>query len=88
MPDSTQTDAYLALSESAAVVIKVSLMTSFVGNLVLAGPLNLLWGFVNSLQIVTHFPLINVMMPSNAYQLLLILVEISDFQLIDVQEAL
>ena len=40
--------------------------SSFVMNLVLASSLSLLWGLLHALQIVTHFPLSNVIFPSNA----------------------
>ena len=32
----------------------------------LAGGLSAIWGLINSLQIVAHFPLLNVQMPANA----------------------
>ena len=79
---------YTELSDSITGATKVSLVTSLMINLMLSGPMYFLWGLVNSLQIVTHFPLISVMMPSNAYHLLLMIVEISDFQLIPVEETI
>ena len=39
---------------------------SFAINLVLASSLSLLWGLLHALQIVTHFPLANVIFPGNA----------------------
>ena len=40
--------------------------TSFVLNILLAGSLSLLWGFINTLQLETHFPFANIRYPSNA----------------------
>ena len=39
---------------------------SFCVNIMLAGSLSLLWGLINSLQLVTHFPLTNFIFPDNA----------------------
>ena len=88
MADTAFTWSYEAVSEFAAGMTKASLVSSFLVNFALSGPMSLLWGLVNSLQIVTHFPLISVMMPSNAYKLLLTIVEISDFQLIPVEDTI
>ena len=86
MPDSIFTDFFNGLGDSVVGVAKVTLVTSFVLNLVLSGPLQLLWALINSLQIVTHFPLISVMMPSNAYTMLLTIVKISDFDYLPVED--
>ena len=55
---------------------------SFVFNLLLAGSLSLLWGLINSLQLVTHFPLTNVIFPSNAKTYFGIMFEIGNFDMI------
>ena len=44
------------------VVVTSNLVIS---NLVL-GSISLLWGFINSLQIIAHIPLLNVILPGNA----------------------
>ena len=72
--DTSFAQSFEAASEHAVDFTNVSLVSSFLVNLVLSGPMSLLWGLVNSLQIVTHFPLISVMMPSNAYKLLIVIV--------------
>ena len=51
-------------------------------NLLLAGSLSLLWGLINSLQLVTHFPLCNVIFPENAKMYYGIMYEIGNFDLI------
>ena len=35
-------------------------------SVLLAGGMSAVWGLINSLQIVAHFPLLNVQMPANA----------------------
>lgn len=79
---------FTGLAESTTDAAKLSLVASFLVNVVLSGPMDLLWCLINSLQIVTQYPLINVMMPSNAYQLILTIVQISEFQLIPVEETI
>ena len=39
---------------------------SFLVNIVLASSLSLLWGLINALQLLTHFPFLNIHWPSNA----------------------
>lgn len=59
---------------------------SFVINLLIAGSLSLLWGLINSLQLMTHFPLTNVTFPSNAKIYYQIMFEIGSFDLIPTDE--
>ena len=40
--------------------------SSFVLNILLASSLSLLWGLINSMQLVTHFPLLNYRWPYSA----------------------
>ena len=51
-------------------------------NVVLNGSLTLLWGLINSLQLVTFFPLLNLLFPVNAKIYFTILFEIGTFDLI------
>ena len=76
--DSTAMSVISNISDSASDTTKISLVFSVISNLVMSGPMDFIWGLVNSLQIVTHYPLVNVMMPSNAYNLFKVIVEISD----------
>lgn len=39
---------------------------SFAVNLLMAGSLSLLWGLINALQLLTHFPFFNVLFAENA----------------------
>ena len=39
----------------------------FMLNLLLSSTMTFLWGLLNSLQVVSHFPLINILMPANAH---------------------
>ena len=56
--------------------------SSFVLNILLVASLSLLWGLINSLQLVTHFPLINYIFPPNAKTYFGIMFEIGNFDII------
>ena len=56
--------------------------SSAIINLVLGSSLSLLWGLINSLQLVTHFPLANVPYPDNAAIYFGALLELASFDLI------
>lgn len=51
-------------------------------NILLSSSLSLLWGLINSLQLVTHFPLTNVKYPTNAKTYFDIMFELGNFDLI------
>ena len=58
-------------------------MTSnmLVSNLIL-GSISLLWGFINSLQIVAHIPLLSVILPGNARIVYDVMYKIATFDII------
>ena len=55
-------------------------------NLALAGSLSVLWGLINSLQLVTHFPMTNLTFPINAKTYYSALLEISSFDMIPTED--
>ena len=60
--------------------------SSFVLNLLLVASLSLLWGLINSLQLVTHFPLVNFIFPPNAKTYFGIMFEIGNFDIIPTEQ--
>ena len=52
-----------------------------VSNLIL-GSISLLWGFINSLQIVAHIPLLSVILPGNARIVYDVMYKIATFDII------
>lgn len=56
--------------------------TSFALNFLLMGSLSLLWGLIHAMQIVAHFPLLNIVIPSNALVLYMALFEMANFDVI------
>jgi len=70
-----------ANSTSAAVG---GLAAATVGlNVFFAGSMQLLWGLVNTLQILTHLPLFSVTFPSTTLFLYQIIIDIANFELYD-----
>ena len=59
------------------------MLGSFVIHMLLAGSLSLLLGLINSLQLLVHLPLINVVTPANVMTLEVILVRIVMFDLFE-----
>ena len=51
--------------------------------IVLSGVLSLVWGTVNTLQIIVYLPLLTVYSPANASYMFAMLGEIASFQLFD-----
>lgn len=55
---------------------------SFVLNILMGGAISLLWGLVNTLQMVTHLVYLNVLVPENAVILNNVLMNASNLDLI------
>ena len=66
MSNSAFTRTFADLSGGLGNVAQGTLIGNFLLNLLLSGAMNLLWGLLHAVQIVAHFPLINIMMPPNA----------------------
>ena len=66
MPNTAFTKAFVGMSGSFGNLTNAGMLGNFVVNLLLSGAMNMLWGLLHSMQIVAHFPLINIMMPGNA----------------------
>ena len=82
MPNDAFTQAYTSTAQAAQSVTNVVLVGNFFVNLLLSGAMVFLWGMLNCMQIVSHFDLVNIMMPSNAQYLFKILVAISTFNIL------
>lgn len=64
--------------------------TLVVGNFALStvtrAPLQMLWGMINSLQLIVHLPVFSLNFPANASQLLTKLIEVSSFSLLPMDQ--
>ena len=74
------------LVETAVVSAESSstalLGSNFIINLMVRGSLNQVWSMLNSLQIVTHVPLMDLKMPANMSAFLAFLMEVATFDLL------
>lgn len=66
MANTEFTKVFVGLSGDLTDISQGCLVANFAINIVLSGAMYLLWGLLHSLQIVSYFPLVNIMMPSNA----------------------
>ena len=64
---------------------KTTLVSTFIVNLIVSGALNYLWSMVNCLQIVAHYPLINVLMPANCKDIFRVVVMIATFDMLPIE---
>lgn len=78
-----------AQAELVKNITTVTLGTSFVLSMILATSLSLIWSLINTLQLQTHFQLLNIRFPVNASVWHSILYELASFDIIpseDLQE--
>jgi len=61
---------------------KAIVMVQLAVNIALSGSLQLLWGMVNTLQIIVHMPLVEVAMPQNALLLSSFLNSLASFDVL------
>ena len=82
MENSAFTEAFAFFIEGVGNLTDGALISNFIVNLLFSFGMNLLWGLLHAMQIVAHFPLINIMMPSNAGILFQVIVKIATFDLL------
>ena len=75
-------EATEAKAESAKKSSSMLMGGSMAINILLAGSLSLLWGLINSLQYVTHFPFLNVGFPATSEVWYMMMLQIASFQVI------
>ena len=61
---------------------------NFILNLFLSGAMHYLWGLIHCLQIVTHFPLMKILMPANADHLFKMMIMIAQFNIVPLEKAI
>ena len=82
MPETAFTQLFSGLSDGAGDFTNTALVSNFIANIFLSGTMTLLWGLLHCMQIIAHFPLINVNMPANAQMLFKILIKIATFDML------
>jgi len=53
-------------------------------NLLFSCSLVLLWGLINTIQLIVHVPLVSVAIPGNALSFFILLIDIANFNIFDV----
>ena len=86
MANSVFTKAFASFNGGVGDLTNGALIGNFIFNLLLSGAMNLLWGLLHAMQIVSHFPLINIMMPKNAGMLFQVITQIATFDMIPTEE--
>ena len=76
----------LSSYEVGETSVKGAIAVNFASNILLAGSLNMLWGMINTIQIIAFFPLVNLPMPANSQRLFSIIVKIAMFDIVDITE--
>ena len=88
MPNTEFTIAFADFNEGMGNFSSAALVGNFISNLLLSGTMSLIWGLLHSMQIIAHFPLLNIMMPTNAHMLFKILIKIATLDLLPTEEFL
>jgi len=86
-----QEAATLVIAESIVYVKSTSagiIVGNFVMNFFLSGSLSFFWGMINALQIIVHFPMVNVYFPANARLFFQTIITIATFKVINTEQML
>ena len=84
LPVTLETEVLEVLANVLLLVTGATVVSHFVSNIAIAGTLNYLWSMINCLQIMAHFPLINILMPANCQLIFLVVVKIATFDLLPI----
>lgn len=82
MPNSQFTETFKEITENANQFTLAATVGNFFVNLLLSGAMGFLWGLLHCMQIISHFALVNIMMPANAEFLFDFLAEIATLNLV------
>ena len=82
LPNDKSTENLIDATEAIQDFTSVIFVGNFFLNLLLSGAMTFLWGLLHCMQIVAHFPLVNIMMPANAQHVFKIIVQIATMDLL------
>ena len=83
MEDTAAARSIMASTEATSDGLLASLIaTSFI-NVVFQGAMSQLLSFINSLQMLIHLPLLNIIMPANVSSFMQLLVPVVQFDILD-----
>ena len=67
MPNTEFSKQFVAISDVIGTFAGITLVSNYAINLVLQGAMHILWGLIHCLQIVAHYPMLDIMLPGNAH---------------------
>jgi len=70
------------ISRATDINGKTFIVSNFFMNLLFSSSLNILWSFVNALQIIVFLPLVNLSLPVNSYIVSKTLASVASFDII------
>lgn len=62
------------------------IFSNFALNIVMSSSLNMLWGLINTLQLIAHMPMFAINFPANAKLLFLLINQVSTFDILPVED--
>ena len=77
MANTEFTERFVAVSDGMGTLAGTTLVSSYAINFVLQGAMHFLWGLIHCLQIVAHYPMLDIMLPSNAHHVFSIIMQIA-----------
>ena len=77
MANTELTEQFVAVSDGMGTLVGTTLVSSYFINFLLEGTMHLLWGLIHCLQIVAHYPMLDIMLPSNAHQVFSVIMQIA-----------
>ena len=78
------TQKFEKLTNSVDTSARTTLASNYVLNVLISGGLNCLWGAIHVMQIIAHFPLVNVLMPANCQVLFSMIIKVVTYDIIPV----
>ena len=83
MPDNRLTQGLLVASFTIKEVVNNLLIGSLILNVAFKGALSLVFGMINSLQLILHLPIMNTPIPANVMTMFWILIPVVMFDLLE-----
>ena len=83
MSDTSLARSVATVTSATKVVMQGSILTTVALNIVFQGALSLIFGMINSLQLVLHIPIMRIVLPGNLMTLFSVLIPIVMFDVLE-----
>lgn len=88
MPDTEFTKKFVAVSDGVGALARTTLFGNYIIHIVFSGAMHFLWGLIHCLQIVAHYSMLDINMPSNAHHIFSIIMSIAQFNIVPLEKAM